>query len=757
MKSKLLGFKKFDKNKLTMLVLFGIMLTLTFTIFMPAFERIAIAFENFGKSFYYLFLIVSNNEFVPDSSINDYQAIIDLYPQLFPSVPSLPDSPIYLPGIGGGANNGVNIILPSSWELFVIKLEMYGRLWITSDAWIAFSQILLKGLFYLSFILPFLLIFIYLFKYLYNRNKRKINNDYAEESKAVVVFKVIENKCNVLIRFIKETVRYFVASKWRYAFLVVFLFDINVFTILLEIISTMYYTLATFELETLYIGLYKLCIDLMPFIVYVPKIPVIIYLSYKMYNRRFKIAYDLRDRTDRGNQAIVKRLPAIVQVTGVPGAGKDRLMIDFDLTHERIDKETAKSKLFEIGQYFDKFDFRGFSLYVQGKILDKTFKTLADIDEHCLSIEGTYYFYLNNKMLRPYAETYLFDEFGYEGPIKYDNGIRYVSLFEALRNFAQSYYVLLAPTLLFSNISIRLDSYLVDIGNMIDFNTDYFAITVDESEQYTHYANKLNQDSLRLYKKQGDGNVEFELGRIHWSEMGKDYPNNLDSNKDGADEFDTTTDGLFDRMKMIRNGGTIDNDLYNGVMGNEQRDMNVNINYRDISSIIHILNVEPRRNCVKLFNWERGVFDKLIRKYRAYKDDFEFRRGDITLPYYISSKIMAKLYKHYTRIDNMYDYIEYELDIDGKVCNYYSFTKKIYSGRYMTDVFNEPIKERVLKSGKGLYNTETFKSSRATVEECKSMGSRMFNKLYSVKAEENEEKPTKRNRKIKESDKIYED
>ena len=661
-----------------------------------------------------------------------------------------------IPPIGGGDGSGG--IIPESFDIMKIKYSVFGTMLITGQTYISFGQSCLNVT---IVICQVLMVVVPLVLIMYFANKclslKKYNNKHGEKTSVACVMDSTYSKIiRPLCRIIADSSRYFFGSIYWQITLFIILFNLNVFTILFDVLAYYLYVLPGLELSGVFEHLQKLDNYLLPMLLYYPKSLILYYVIRFLCRKRYARAVNRRYHMDARNMAVINKLPALYTTKGEPGAGKDVLDTDIGITKDKMSKDKSSEGMLKLDMMFPAFNWTMLGLLVKHAIDNKRIHTLYDIEE---------FFEVRFNGVRDYMELggeniELAEEllFGYDTnrhPLEYCDGIKFVSLESAVTAYAQYYYIYYLKTLIMANYTVRLDNYHLDLGNMVRACNDYFAITPSLSRRVSHKCHILDIDMFRLFKKMGKNkDITFECGNVLWTEFDKDYGNMLDTASDDSESQDVNSknDGLMAQMKMIRSTATIEHDLFASVSVNAQRDMNININFREISDIINILEKPTESFCLTGLDLELAFYIRFYRRFKAYYEKYNFMRGNINAKILIYKAFIKKLYDRYEMLSNEFGYMHYMLDVNGKAqYDYFSFHKKMRSGRYKTDVNAKAFDTRLMLSKLGIIDLPTYSGEWISPVEMDSVHSTFFNMLYGLnddgeRAEPEEKKVKKPNK-----------
>ena len=687
-----------------------------------------------------LFCELFGIEYAFDININDLAVIPDFNP--------------VVPPIGGGSGGGG--IIPESIDVFKIKASIFGSMLISGGTYSNFGQVVLEFIIItcqvLMVVVPVLILLLVANKIM---SLKKPNNKHGKMTlMATMIDKTSQRVIMPVGRKILECSRYFFSSIFGQCTMVLLMLNFNVFTLVLDLLAYYIYLIPSLDFGSVYQHLLKLDNYIMPFIMYFPKTLIIYYIAkflcHKRYNRAVRVRYHL----DARNMGVINRFPALYTTKGEPGAGKDYLDTDIGITKDKMSKDKSSEGMLKLDMMFPAFNWTMLGLLVKHVIDSKRIHTLYDLEEF---FEARFngireYMSMGDQYVEDVKDLLLgydIERYGME----YCDGIKFVSLESAVTAYAQYYYIYYLKTLIMANYTVKLDNYHLDLGNMVRACNDYFAISPQISRRVSHKCHILDVDMFRLFKKMGENkDITFECGNVLWTEFDKDYGNTLDTASDEAesDDVNSKNDGLMAQMKMIRSTATIEHDLFASVSVNAQRDMNININYREISDIINILDKPEEFYCLSGLDLELAFYHRFYRRFKAYYERYNFMRGNINAKILIYKAVFKKLFDRYTMLCNEFGYMRYSLDVNGKAqYDYYSFHKKMRSGRYKTDVNAKAFDARLMLSRFGISDLPTYSEDWISADEMKTVHSTFFNMLYNLndKGEQSEPKDKKKSKK----------
>ncbi len=216
--------------------------------------------------------------------------------------------------------------LPDTADGFQSAWVRYWQLWATMDNFTGYLSFLGNLLFMLYgaliIILPVVLaVYVWLKRYL-----KKKNNDYDKDSRPLKACKwLTAHTCCPVKQWLAGLWAFIKAHKPYYIiWTVVWAFNFNVGTIILEFLAYYFYFVVSFDIASLYQQVYKLFLDL-----YVPltAIPVwawvvIAVVLFDMFRK--KIAYARLNHYEMCNRGFINARPIVYMVCGTMGKKRQR-------------------------------------------------------------------------------------------------------------------------------------------------------------------------------------------------------------------------------------------------------------------------------------------------------------------------------------------------------------------------------------------------------------------------------------------------
>ena len=683
---------------------------------------------------------------VGTSSAYYFCELFELRLNVTPTVNELPKIPFF--GSFNPSNSTLpTVSMPENWAAFKIKWAQYWKLWANKDNFDGYLKVLSNILYALSKVLILALPFFVCVWLLVKQMLKAENNDYDKDSTALKWFKrftertyiPLKNRISEFVKFVKDRRYYYTA--W----LCLWLFYFNVFTIFIEFIAYYLYFVASFDFINLYKQVYKLCLDLYVPLHFIPWWAWIIIACILLDKVRKSIAHARLRHYEMKNRGFINARPIVFMVCGTMGKKKTTAITDMALSQEVMFRDKAFEKILENDLKFPHFPWIN---------LENELKRAMEYHE--IYNLATVRLFVAKKCDRFFRNFTVDKIFGYDFiryGIYYDDKLKTTDIWETIETYSQLYFIyVIQSSLLISNYSIRVDSVLSDLGNFPLWNSDFFKSDSRLIDSYSRHAHIIDFDSLRLGRKVVENNIKancFDFGVVVITEVGKERGNSIElSEKKKKDETTNQKNDLFNSwLKMVRHSATVDNYPFVRVIADEQRPESWGADARDLCEIVHIKESGETRLAMPFFSLAELLYDWLYGKFSGLYYEYRYTRGDNTLAMYLLKCLTAKMRGYYTGIYNRFGYCELAVEVesgtqDGELeeNRYYLMAKKIYSKRFSTDCFSDFFTEKALRSPVGINDLDEYATERATFGELAEQNSYFINDLLNgLKNDKNKE------------------
>lgn len=644
-----------------------------------------------------------------------------------------------LPGTDGTAPVLPSVFIPSSFDSYKAKLELYLLVFNLDNFKYYFAGI---GSTVSMVISMFMLIGIALIlsvKAYMNHVFSISNNNYGIESKPLyiakrsndIIFRPVKTFVLNHYDFIRETKVYWVT--W----LIIGALSFNVVSIVLSFFAYYFYFATglftgSMAFSTLYIQLYKFFVDISPLFTKVGWWAIVIIALIAWLKFREMKAMKNLYLFDKVNETFVDKLKLAVFIVGSMGAGKTTLLVSIMLDVQRRHRRAALDILHDRRTQFPSFPWSEFERVLKKAIKNHTIYNLRSARRFVELKEER--FIKNSTPNKLYG--YDYNKYG----LYYNNGSKIISLFDIMDDYARAFFLyFFTSTLLVSNISVRDDAIILDKGNFPLYNDDYLSRSSRDIELYSSYAHIFDFDMFRLGQKIIEDNQYtnvLEFFSLGITEIAKERgnQNDLKEVKKNDDEANPKNDFFDKSLNLMRHPAMIGDVCFAFILFDDQRTGALSANMVNLSTVIEISAVTKRKNAMPGFWFFRTLHDIIYKPAMNKLDQYEFNRADNTLFKHSLFLAVAKLHRHNEEMYNRYGYKQATLTmIDGMTAQrtdetypYFYIFKKVYRNTFATDCYSS-----MLDSGTnlGLADVPCYKSLNPTADEFSSQNSYWINNI----------------------------
>jgi len=653
-------------------------------------------------------------------------------------------------------------VLPETSGEFWTNLGEFFRLLFTWDNFRAYLVNLEDLLLILVSILPFLIIFIFAIRKYIKRIFTRHNNRYNKNSLPLKAFNCVSKRFYVPIRdYVGSLLAYIKSSRFPKIWLLIWLFNFNVFAVLLSMIAILLYFFISFNFVALYHFFYNTIVLLAPAFRIIPLWMWLILALYIIDRRRKRKALDRLGHMELKNKGFILERSICTMLIGTMGSGKTTLITDMALSTEAIFRYKAYEMMLEVDLQFPHFPYIVLENELKKEIEAGKIFNLASCRNWIDKIENDF---RNN----PNYNLFHYD-YNRHGLVHNDKKTL-TSLFDALRDYTQLYFIYIVnSSLILSNYAIRTDFRKIDKGNLPYWNLDFFAKDSRYIHAHSRHSHILDFDMLRLGKKLIEDNLQansFEFGVVAITEIGKERGNmykdaeikdtiknlretiktlekaRLDATTPKAELQALTeratilTDKFNNALKLIRHKCTVANFPFARIILDEQRASSLGADAKELCEIVQIKEKSETKITMPFFFIGELIHALIFPKFKGAYQNYRINRGDNTLIMFLIKKLGAGIHNYYNGIYNRFGFhIRYLAVEDGatgqvvKECPYYVSTKKIYSNRFSTDAYKDIFAEQLKSVNIGLDDIAEYGSHKATQAELEQQNSYFINEL----------------------------
>ena len=729
MKTVLNKFKKISYMHYICIGITLVFLLIAIFVFPNAFVRLLEGFKDLGKSIGFYFQEILSLDFGIVSTVNSYSKV--------PFTPFL-----NLPGTFAE----FKILWFKYWDKFATLDNFYGYLSSLGKLLYNLSKVILL------IVLPLVLVLVLLFKRYLNTE----NNNYNKDSKSLKVYKnflrviYIPIKLWVLkfVSFVKEHKKYF------YIWLLIWAYNFNLLTILIEFLAFYLYFVASFDMLNIYVQVVKLFSDLSVPIAFIPGWCWLIIGYWVVCIIRKNKGYNTLDHFEHRNCGFINERPIVLMVCGTMGKKKTTAITDMALSQELMFRDKAFKKLLDNDLKFPNFPWinleNAIKFAMEKHIVynlstcRKFIKTLSYFFEY-RNADKSIVNSIRKHLVKEFSLSYrnLIFDYDYEMyGLFHDDKLKVSYVWDILEIYAQLYFIyIIQSSLMVTNYSIRTDMLLEDLGNFPLWNGDFFKRDSRLIDSFSRHSHIIDFDALRLGRKVIEENPKkdsFEFGVVIVTEIGKERKNTVELKEVQKKDFlaNQKNDGFNDYLKMCRHSATVDNFPFIKFITDEQRPESWGADARDLCEIVHIRDTSEPILAMPLFFVEELLHSFFFKKFGDFYYDYRFKRADNTLPIYLYKSIASKFHNYYLGVYNTFGYCNLNIQVesgtqDGQFDEkiYYLMSKKIYAKRFSTDCFSDFFTTKALQSKIGINDLNEYGTEKATFNELKQQNSYFINDL----------------------------
>ncbi len=546
------------------------------------------------------------------------------------------------------------------------------------------------------------------------------NVDWFKKSTPLKFFDAFKEKVYFPVkRYISDYVAWHQGHYFKELLFLMWFCNMNFGTMIVGFFAWYFYFAKSFDFVGIYRQVYKFSIDILIFLDTTPGAAVAA-LGYFIFHKiRKNIGYSVLRYHEHLNASFVNSLPVCTLVCGEMGAGKTQTIVDIALTKSISLRNQALERMYKYDLYFPDFPWDKFEKYLVLKMKRGEIYNLASIED-VFAVEAATF------STSPIPSAI----YGYDidnHPLFREVGKKRIYIWKALETYAKLYLVYIVfNSLILSNFCIREDYLVLNCGNFILYETDFFTHSV--TPETTHFSHILNYDILRMGKTMiEDTKIRncFEFGVVVITEVGKERGNNLENLhiKKTSEECNVKNDLFVFKMKMARHAGTIDNYCFCFFIFDEQRPMSLGADLREVCDQIIIKSKSSMRLALPFFFFESALYDYARSSFKPFYYGYRHSHGNrsllITLLKYIVSVI-------FVWVEGIYDTFGFAVlsfththgtgtddESSKRLGRYFLSFGKIYNYRYATDTHAEYCRVPARESGWSLDDSPTYSSLNA--------------------------------------------
>lgn len=615
---------------------------------------------------------------------------------------------------------------PITFEEFKLRFVSFWQTFVSADNFYGYFLELGKIFLVCFTLFLFLVVLVVLVKIAVSSHARTQNNRHGKETFALRLHKRISG---VTIRPVVIWLKSLFTFGNNHRFYIVIwgvlaLLYLNVFSIILEALAFLFYFVMSYDFKNIYIQLYKLAIDVAPF-VYIPLGVWILAFFVLLYVMGIRRGYDNLEHNERKNRGLLNSLGIVNNIYGYVGAGKTALMTDIALSYEAQFLSDALEIILETDFCFP---------YVNWINVESELRRAAYF--HVVCDKWSIRRWILKKKARfekaPSPERI----FGYDYttyPMTYDTKLVNKNIWETIEEYCCAYFIYtVQSSYLISNYSIRVDKLVDSVGNFPLWNTDFFRRDSRLIDSFSRHSHILDNDMLRLGKTMLENNPNrnaFGFGIYVNTEFDKERKNMLElKGVERDDEECNQKNDLYNPLvKTSRHACVVANRVFTRWLGDLQRLGSLGADSVQLGDVIEVRDKSERVPVIPGYSpfWViDGLLYPLVSRFESYYLQYRYSRGDTSLFIYLLKGVVTKFFSYHLRMYNLFgcEIISLSLQsgfLDGKTTDlkWYRQSKKIWSDRYATDCLSSIFEARSVDNKVGLDDLPEYAGKHPTDDE----------------------------------------
>jgi len=652
---------------------------------------------------------------------------------------------------------------PRVWAEVVEVAKLFGSRFISAENFFSYLTMLANGLMkFMYFFLAFVVLVGFPFGLCLYKSIHTQNRDHNQKTKALQRFLRFEERIIAPCRrFVKGFWKFFRRHKlYSVSVILIALYFMNAYTLALEALAWLFYFCLSFDLPNLGVQAVKLCYDvglgfrLFPWWIW-------LIVGFYVFDKiRREIGYRRLEKREEQLRDFIDKRPIVSMICAPMREGKTTLLTSLLMSLEKKMRSDAKDGMRDIDMKFPLFPWIMLEKMIQKEMKRHRIYTLETTREWVAGIFAAYQALKGYPLMlksyrrwlrKEYGLTFGTAFFGYDTerlPMEYNGGLGSESIYDAIRNYAQLYFIYASPTsLIVSNYPVRLDDDYDDIGNFPRLDDDFFRKDPSPLEK-SRMSHVLVQDSMRLGKTMDPNNTlrdSLEYGVAGLTEIGKERGNQKDM--EGikmADENVNQKNDLFNaQLKLIGHSATVYFIPFIRFLCDEQRPESWGADARELCDIITLTEKSSDKILMPFFAIEEALYLVTKKVVGNLYDEQRYNRGDHTLSMYLLKGIYKKIYDHFQRVRNTFGGYTVATHVEagngqGKMEKSKLFVsrKKVYTNRFDTAAYRGFYSEKAKRSKYGLNDIPVYQGLTPSKDELHLQTSHFFEKLFVIFGEQ---------------------
>ena len=541
---------------------------------------------------------------------------------------------------------------------------------------------------------------------------------------------------------------------YKIALILIWLWNLNVFSIAIELAAYVFYLVATTDILSLPVYAGKLLLDLFVPLLFLPVIVQLIIGLRVFHVVRCHIGDNILRAFLAKLEALLEKILGAILVVGKQRSRKTTLITVLSLVQANVYRKKAYKGMKKRAKQFPYFPWRNVEDTVRAARAKHEIYTLATCRAFvdCLR---RYNYDCGTVAEQRCALKFLKRKFDYHGdnllfgydvekyPTTYNDGRQIIDIFEAIEAYVKLYFIYKTPTsLIYGNYSIRSDEIEHSKGNLEKYNLDMIDRTPADIANHSRYAHYGIGDMMRygtLMDPKGEYKFALEYGVLAYMEYAKEQGNQETNSgiKKDSKACNRKNDGHSIFLKTVTHMATVDNETYIRPFMDDHRPDSLKADIRELCTLWRIKGKSDSRIVLPGFAFEETLWILTTKAYDWIEDQMSYLHRKNTLLMYLLNKIympfnrycerLANKYSVYTSTVNMWDGADDEVLKNNAKLVIPEFVA--FSQRFATDGLGNYFYERAKLSKTGIDDVPAFETEKMTLDEMQALLSHFYNEL----------------------------
>lgn len=554
--------------------------------------------------------------------------------------------------------------IPFNVDKLVYKMQNVFPALFNFERFMTYTYYFMYAFTLLLFVLIMVFEFVFIFKELISYSLKSYSKDHKQDTFCLKWYKRLVEKpvLSVVYRVIDFFKLFLSLNRYKIPFIIIWLLNLNVYSLALELVSRLLLW-SVLPTDIIFIlsstGVFILDFIIMFFsapITFWCSIALIVFLTW-----RKKWGYDKLDHLYRQDMGFLKSCGYNILLEGEIGASKTKNGVMISRMFDDLYHTDQWESMHECHLEYPDFPFYELQEEISNEMQEHLIFSLHTAREFAFYKMSIW---LKNKVPE--------NIYGYTGRMYYNDGCRYVSIWEMINDYCQLYFMYSNDTTsISSNISIRTNLVQVQ-GYFPLWDNKMIQREPELYDEYTRYCHILDNDAVRFGVPMDPNNKRIgstDYGVHLHDEVDKDR-GNQDTNKiydASSNEANTLNDGFDIYLSFQRHLALIRFKNYSRNIAALQRDDNYKAREKSLFDRMLITGNLGTKFTIPFF-FEYPIYKK-IDSWFDKLDLNTYHFGNVhSLPYYLLLRIFSPFFNYCRRLAFQFGY-DTHLIQRVKACN----------------------------------------------------------------------------------------